>query len=123
MALSGRANGTATVTAIHAATGMSAAVQVTAETLQNKFYLFQLTPAAKTTLQYTDGKGAPKTVTTNSDGVLALYEPNGIASEVSLRSGSGADIYLGTIYKENLDRKSTRLNSSHGRESRMPSSA
>ena len=112
MALSGRANGTATVTATHAATGMSAAVQVTAETLQNKFYLFQLTPAAETTLQYTDGTGAPKTVTTNRDGVLALYEPNGIASEVSLRSGSGADIYLGTIYKENLrsgERDATKL--------------
>ena len=112
MALSGRADGTATVTATHAATGMSAAVQVTAKTLQNKFYLFQLTPAAETTLQYTDGKGAPKTVTTNDDGVLALYEPNGIASEVSLRSGSGADIYLGTIYKENLrsgERDATKL--------------
>jgi uncharacterized repeat protein (TIGR02543 family) len=112
MALSGRANGTATVTATHAATGMNAAVQVTAKTLQNKFYLFQLTPAAETTLQYTDGTGAPKTVTTNDDGVLALYEPNGIASEVSLRSGSGADIYLGTIYKENLrsgERDATKL--------------
>ena len=112
MALSGRANGSATVTATHAATGMSADVQVTAKTLQNKFYLFQLTPAAETTLQYTDGKGVPKTVTTNSEGVLALYEPNGIASEVSLRSGSGADIYLGTIYKENLrsgERDATKL--------------
>ena len=112
MALSGRANGTATVTATHAATGMSAAVQVTAKTLQNKFYLFQLTPAAETTLQYTDGTGASKTVKTNRDGVLALYEPNGIASEVSLRSGSGADIYLGTIYKENLrsgERDATKL--------------
>ena len=112
MALSGRANGTAAVTATHAATGMSAAVQVTAETLQNKFYLFQLTPAAETTLQYTDGKGASKTFKTNSDGVLALYEPNGIASEVSLRSGSDADIYLGTIYKENLrsgERDATKL--------------
>ena len=112
MALSGWANGTATVTATHAATGMSAAVQVTAKTLQNKFYLFQLTPAAETTLQYTDGKGASKTFKTNSDGVLALYEPNGIASEVSLRSGSGADIYLGTIYKENLrsgERDATKL--------------
>ena len=112
MALSGLANGTATVTATHAATGMSAAVQVTAKTLQNKFYLFQLTPAAETTLQYTDGTGVPKTVTTNSEGVLALYEPNGIASEVSLRSGSGADIYLGTIYKENLrsgERDATKL--------------
>ena len=112
MALSGRANGTATVTATHAATGMKAAVQVTAETLQNKFYLFQLTPAAETTLQYTDGKGASKTFKTNRDGVLALYEPNGIASEVSLRSGSGADIYLGTIYKENLrsgERDATKL--------------
>ena len=112
MALSGLANGTATVTATHAATGMNAAVQVTAKTLQNKFYLFQLTPAAETTLQYTDGKGVSKTVTTNSEGVLALYEPNGIASEVSLRSGSGADIYLGTIYKENLrsgERDATKL--------------
>ena len=112
MALSGLANGIATVTATHAATGMNAAVQVTAKTLQNKFYLFQLTPAAETTLQYTDGKGVPKTVTTNSEGVLALYEPNGIASEVSLRSGSGADIYLGTIYKENLrsgERDATKL--------------
>ena len=112
MALAGLANGTATVTATHAATGMRAAVQVTAKTLQNKFYLFQLTPAAKTTLQYTDGKGVPKTVTTNGEGVLALYEPNGIASEVSLRSGSGADIYLGTIYKENLrsgERDATKL--------------
>ena len=112
MALSGRANGSATVTATHAATGMRADVQVTAKTLQNKFYLFQLTPAAETTLQYTDGKGASQTVTTNSDGVLALYEPNGIASEVSLRSGSGGDIYLGTIYKENLrsgERDATKL--------------
>ena len=112
MALSGRANGTATVTATHAATGMSAAVHVTAETLQNKFYLFQLTPAAETTLQYTDGKGASKKFKTNRDGVLALYEPNGIASEVSLRSGSGGDIYLGTIYKENLrsgERDATKL--------------
>ena len=112
MALSGLANGTATVTATHAATGMNAAIQVTAKTLQNKFYLFQLTPAAETTLQYTDGKGVSKTVTTNSEGVLALYEPNGIASEVSLRSGSGADIYLGTIYKENLrsgERDATKL--------------
>lgn len=112
MALSGRANGTATVTATHAATGMRAAVQVTAKTLQNKFYLFQLTPAAETTLQYTDGTGAPKTVTTNRDGVLALYEPNGIDSEVSLRSGSGADVFLGTIYKENLrsgERDATKL--------------
>lgn len=112
MALSGRANGTAIVTATHAATGMRADVQVTAKTLQNKFYLFQLTPAAETTLQYTDGKGASKTFKTNSDGVLALYEPNGIASEVSLRSGSGADIYLGTIYKENLrsgERDATKL--------------
>lgn len=112
MALSGRANGTATVTATHAATGMRADVQVTAKTLQNKFYLFQLTPAAETTLQYTDGKGASKTVKTNRDGVLALYEPDGIASEVSLRSGTGGDIYLGTIYKENLrsgERDATKL--------------
>ena len=42
--------GEATITATHAATNMSASIPVTAHTLQDQFYLFQVTPAVKTTL-------------------------------------------------------------------------
>lgn len=98
--------GEATITATHAATNMSASIPVTAHTLQDQFYLFQVTPAAKTTLRYTNGDKVERTVTTNSEGVLALYEPSGIASDVWLNSEvtEGGEIteYLGTIYNYDL---------------------
>ena len=44
-----------------------------------------------------------RTVKTNEDGVLALYEPKGIASDVALKAvAQNGDVYLGTIYEENL---------------------
>lgn len=95
-------DGTATITATHAATGMSASIPVTANTLKDKFYLFQVTPALETTLRYTNGNGEERTVTTNSEGVLALYEPSGIASDVWLSSKSGDAEYMGTIYNYDL---------------------
>lgn len=112
MALSGLKNGQATITATHANTGMESRVAVDVKTLRDQFYLFQMTPMLATELSYTDGKGALKTVSTNSDGVLALYEPNGITSDVSLKATSGSDVYLGTIYQSNLvsgERDSTKL--------------
>lgn len=98
--------GEATITATHAATDMSASIPVTAHTLQDQFYLFQVTPAVKTTLRYTNGADEERTVTTNSEGVLALYEPSGIASDVWLNSevteGDEITEYLGTIYNYDL---------------------
>lgn len=98
--------GEATITATHAATDMSASISVTAHTLQDQFYLFQVTPAVKTTLRYTNGDDEERNVTTNSEGVLALYEPSGIASDVWLNSEvtEGGEIteYLGTIYNYDL---------------------
>ena len=98
--------GEATITATHAATDMSASIPVTAHTLQDQFYLFQVTPAVKTTLRYTNKDGEKRNVTTNSEGVLALYEPSGIASDVWLNSEvtEGGEIteYLGTIYNYDL---------------------
>ena len=67
--------GKATITATHAATGMKDTISVTAHTLQDQFYLFQVTPAVETTLRYTNGDKEERNVTTNSEGVLALYEP------------------------------------------------
>lgn len=98
--------GEAIITATHAATNMSASIPVTAHTLQDQFYLFQVTPAVKTTLRYTNGDDEERTVTTNSEGVLALYEPSGIASDVWLNSevteGDEITEYLGTIYNYDL---------------------
>lgn len=112
MGISSVEGGTAKVTATHAATGMTAQITVTANTLRDKFYLFQVTPAVETTLRYLDGKGTERTVKTNSDGVLALYEPNGSASDVWLSSQSGDAEYMGTIYHQNLlsgERDATKL--------------
>ena len=104
MALSSTVDGTATITATHAKTGMSDTVMVDVTTLRNKFYLFQVSPAQETTLRYVDGKGEEQTPTTNEQGVLALYEPNGIASNVWLSSGNvwQNDEYMGTIYQQDL---------------------
>lgn len=98
--------GEATITATHAATHMSASIPVTAHTLQDQFYLFQVTPAVTTTLRYTNGDDEERNVTTNNEGVLALYEPSGIASDVWLNSEVTEDDetteYLGTIYNYDL---------------------
>ena len=101
-----------TITATHAATQMTDSVTVNVDTLRDQFYIFQVSPAQKTALTYTDSAGDTKTVYTNSDGLLALYEPDGIASDVSLRASSDPDgdpddkedtnPLLGTIPKSSL---------------------
>ena len=91
-----------TITATHAATGMTDSVKVNVNTLREKFYLFQVTPAEETTLTYTNGDGKKVTATTNSDGLLALYEPSGIKSDVMFRSGDGKNPNLGTLQRSAL---------------------
>lgn len=91
-----------TITATHAATGMTDSVKVNVNTLREKLYLFQVTPAEETTLTYTNGDGKKVTATTNSDGLLALYEPSGIKSDVMFRSGDGKNPNLGTLQRSAL---------------------
>ena len=91
-----------TITATHAATGMTDSVKVNVNTLREKFYLFQVTPAEETTLTYTNGDGKEVTATTNSDGLLALYEPSGIKSDVMFRSGDEKNPNLGTLQRSAL---------------------
>ena len=91
-----------TITATHAATGMSDSVTVNVETLRHQFYLFQVTPAEKTQVTYINGDGERVTTYTNEDGLLALYEPSGIDSNVVFSSGADDNPNLGTILKENL---------------------
>jgi uncharacterized repeat protein (TIGR02543 family) len=108
MGISATEDGTATITATHALTDMTDSITVDATTLKDKFYLFQVVNPAKTvtTLRYKDANGYEKTVKTNSDGVLALYEPQGIHSDVQMSAeatvGDQQTEYLGTIRQEDL---------------------
>lgn len=91
-----------TITAIHDATNMRDSVTVSVETLRDKLYLFQVSPAEETTLTYVNGDGETKTATTTADGVLAIYEESGIRSDVYLRSGTAEEPNLGTIRQSAL---------------------
>ena len=102
MAVSSTTDGTATITAIHAATSMSDSVTVDVKTLRDQFYLFQATPAVTTDVTYTNGAGETKTVKTNEDGLLAVYEESGISSDVYFRSGSDKEPNLGTLLNSDL---------------------
>lgn len=100
--LCGLQDGTAKVTATNkSVSGLSAELTVNVNRLKDKLYLFQFTPAVETTLSYTDGLGNKHTVTSNSDGSLALWEPNGIGNdadgELRLSSMLGKDDYRSTV--------------------------
>ena len=100
--LSGLKDGQATIRAVHDKTGMETSVNVTVETLKDKLYLFQVSPKTETELTYTNGNGEQKTVYTNADGALALYEESGIASDIHLKSTYEGSTYLGTIFANTL---------------------
>ncbi len=96
--LSGLRDGTNTVTAAHSALpALRDTVKVNVETLKDRLYLFQFTPAVRTEISYEDGKGETHTLSTNSDGSLALFEPNGIASDLRAAAVSSSVSYRGTV--------------------------
>ena len=96
--LSGLRDGSNTVTAAHSSLpSLSDRVTVNVETLKDKLYLFQFSPAVRTEISYEDGQGKTHTLYSNDDGSLALFEPNGIASELRAASVSGGVSYRGTV--------------------------
>ena len=99
MLLCGLRDGSNIITAKHSdLSSLSDSVTVHVETLKNKLYLFQFTPAVKTEVSYEDGLGKTHTVYSNDDGSLALFEPNGIASDLRTASRTkGGDSYRGTF--------------------------
>lgn len=100
--LTGLWDGETTITATHARTGQEKTLDVKVDTLRDKLYLFQFTPAQTTEIHYTNGEGEEVTLTSNENGELAVYDETGIASDVTLKSGSEEEPYLGTIYQEDL---------------------
>lgn len=100
--LAGNSDGTAQITVTHAATGMKQTLNVTVKTLKNKLFLFHFYPQAVTTVSYVSGSGQTRSLTSDRAGQLAVYEPDGIAGDISLKSQSGQDTYLGTIFHSGL---------------------
>lgn len=97
--ITGLKDGTARIKATHAMTNSTEILDVRVETLKDKLYLFQIYPKAKTTLTYVNGNGETRTIDTNSNGELALYEESGIKSEIYMKSTSGGKEYMGTLYE------------------------
>lgn len=88
--LCGLRDGSNTITAAHSSLpALRDSVTVNVETLKDKLYLFQFTPAVRTEISYEDGQGKTHTLYSNNDGSLALFEPDGIASELRVASVSG----------------------------------
>lgn len=100
--LSGLQDGKVIVTATHAQTNRLDEVEINIESLKDKFYLFKFNPKCKTTLNYTDSKNNKRSVTSNDEGMLALYEPNSINSDIYVKSEYINEVYLGTILKISL---------------------
>ncbi|HOW23689.1 MAG TPA: S-layer homology domain-containing protein [Sedimentibacter sp.] len=100
--LAGNSDGTTTIRATHGATGMTDSLLVDVKTLKDKLYIFNFYPRQETLLTYVNGNGETVNLTSNDEGEIAVYEESGIASSISLKSGSNSNVYLGTLYNERL---------------------
>ena len=100
--LAGLADGKTTITATHARTKQQLTLDLSVNTLKDKLYLFQFYPVQETTATYVNGNNEQITVVSNANGELAVYDEYGIASNINLSSGSGEDLYLGTLYQKDL---------------------
>ncbi|MDR3296353.1 MAG: hypothetical protein LBT26_11105, partial [Clostridiales Family XIII bacterium] len=97
-------DGETTITATHARTGQETSVDLTVRTLKDKLYIFSAFPSvsAPVKITYTDGNGTAKTVTSATDGRFAVYEENGIQSDVGFAVDAGAHKYRGTLRNDEL---------------------
>ncbi len=102
MLLAGLADGDATITATHDNTGDSAKVNLTVETLYNHLYLVDAYPDVETSYYYYDENNNKISGKSNSEGKIAIYDENGIQSNLYLESEYNGEKYLGTIFQGDL---------------------
>lgn len=91
-----------TITATHAATGMTASVNVTAATLTDQLYVFQFNPQVETDVTYKNRAGETRVLKSNDKGELAVYEPEGIEGSVMAMSKKDGQTYVGTLFENEL---------------------
>ena len=95
-------NGTTILKVTHEKTGMFIDIPVTVNTLKDKLHIIRTNPAETVQVTYTNGNNQTKTVSTNASGEVAIYEPDGISSDVTFKAINGDDTWIGTIRQENL---------------------
>lgn len=100
--LAGNSDGAAVITATHAATGMQDKLDVNVKTLKDKLYIFNFYPKQETKITYINGNGEVRNLISDAQGQIAIYEEEGIASDITLKSGSNNNLYLGTLYNNKL---------------------
>ncbi|MBO4497203.1 MAG: hypothetical protein J5739_03255 [Lachnospiraceae bacterium] len=91
-----------TVTAEHVLTGMKDSLAVSVKTLKNRLYLFRCYPQIETTLTYYDKNNVRHDVVSDANGEAAIYEENGICSDVYCKSERNGEEYLATIHNSDL---------------------
>ena len=95
--LRGNSSGSSELTATHNLTGMTATLDVTFDTVEDKLYIFQTYPQQKCTVIYTNGDGKDKTAVTDVWGRFAVYEESGIKSDVTFQPLDSAVFDCGII--------------------------
>lgn len=101
MILTGLKDGETTVTVKHVPTGNTASFKVIVKTLNGKLFVLQAPVKAVVKLDYT-ADGQNKSVTTNSNGMAAIYEPTGITGNIAASGTTIGDIYVGTTNSSTL---------------------
>lgn len=100
--LSGLEDGKTKITAIHARTGMKTELDLEVETLKDKLYLFQFYPKVETTVTYMNSQGEEEIVTSDENGELALFDEQGIGSDVYVTSKFNNSTYTGVLSYQTL---------------------
>ena len=86
----------------HTATGKKASVKVTANTLKDQLYIFRFNPQVETDVIYTNGADEKRTLKSDENGMLAVYEPEGLKGDIMVMSVKDSDTYVATINSKEL---------------------
>lgn len=109
--LEGLSTGKSIITVRHNLTGMEEEIEVTVDNLKGKLFLFQVYPAQKSKVTYTNGDGWFKEVETDEDGRIAIFESSGIMSDMVFKPENSA-IY-DTFILNNNELKSMQQSSNN----------
>ena len=88
--LEGLSAGKSYITVKHNLTGMEKEIEVTVDNLKGKLFLFQVFPAQKSEVTYTDGDNNYKIRKTDEDGRIAIFEKSGIKGNIEFRPENNA---------------------------------
>ncbi len=88
--LEGLSTGKSSITVRHNLTGMEEEIEVTVDNLKEKLFIFQVYPAQKSKVTYTNGDSRYKEVETDKDGRIAIFESSGIKGDIVFKPENSA---------------------------------